>query len=244
MVATTKNVVGNVNNLSVGDITGVTMLFDMDPPWVIVDNDLIVGVQNGDVKGIPVTPDGDGAFSVELVAVDYPTLDVAPWSITVTITGDTVEIPIVIPIAPPPAAGTGDVTFEELIIPAAIPGNPVIIVGPGGGGGAVDSVNGHTGVVNLTYTDVGGAAAGAAPTAHAASHATAGSDAVSPASIGALTATVGNGLYAALTAGLPVYIWNGTTYVASTVAHKLFEGPAADDPGGSAVDGDMWAQTA
>ncbi len=62
----------------------------------------------------------------------------------------------------------------------------------GGGGGAVDSVNGHTGVVVLTTTDIGAVPLGdpaltnaRTPTAHASTHGTTGADAVSPASIGA-----------------------------------------------------------
>jgi hypothetical protein len=155
MAVTTKNVVGNVNNLLDGDITGLTILFDLVPQWVIVDNTIIVGVQTGGVKGEPVTPDpSTGAFSVDIVAVDYVTPDAAPWSINVTITGPTVENPIVIPIAPPKMAGSGDVDFATLVIPAAIPGNPVVIVGPGSGG--VDTVNGYSGPdINLSSADTG-----------------------------------------------------------------------------------------
>lgn len=200
MVATTKTVVGNVNNLSAAGLGVTTMLFDLDPEWVIVGNDIIVGVQSGGVKGEPVTPDpSTGAFSVALVAVDNPA-----FTITVTISGTGVETPILISIVPPPAAGSGSVNFSDLIVSQSST-NPVVVINPGAG--AVTSVNGHSGAVSLTYSDVGALPSSYTPTFPVTSvNAKTGAAVLNAADVGALTQTVADGRYIADADGSKVLI--------------------------------------
>lgn len=256
MAVTTKNVVGSVNNLSDGDITGMTMLFDLDPPWVAIDDAVIVGVQAGGVKGEPITPGSDGTFSVDLVAVDDAT-----WTITVTISGPTVETPIVISIAPPPATGSGDVNFTDLIVPASTPGTPVIVVNPGAG--AVNSVNGHTGTVNLTYADVGALASSYTPTFPVTSVNTkTGAAVLTAADVGALTQTAADSRYiqdadgskALVIVAAQLFVYRNetagtyagrTTVTASTTRPVWWVGSVAPLIGsGFAIDNlDFWVKT-
>ena len=254
MVAATKTVVGNVNNLSSVGLGVTTMLFDMDPAWVVIDNDIIVGVQSGGVKGEPVTPDPTtGAFSVALVAVDNPT-----WTITVTIQGASVETPIVIPIKPPPAAGTGTVDFQDLIEPASAGTDPVVglsIRGASDYDNSVAPTTAQTIVWNGTKYHPGTVSAGSGLPAGGTvgqyvrntGSGTGDWHTIVPGDItGLLTQANADGLYAPLTSGAPMLIWNGTAYPAKPtgVTHAIFQGATAHDPGGSSVDGDIWLQTA
>lgn len=134
--------------------------------------------------------------------------------------------------------------------------------GGGGGTGTVTEVNGvspdgsgHVVVPLSSFTPNAGVATNDSrlsdartPTMHAASHAAAGTDAVSPASIGALTAGAANALYPVLTASvLYVFEASGTYPVRATVTtsatqHVVWVGVDAPTIGGTfAVDGvDFW----
>lgn len=107
----TKNVTGVIAGLSADVLAGASLLFDLDPQYVTVgDNALIVGEQNAGTKGVSVAVGADGSFTVPIVAVDNPT-----WDIVVTLTGPNVETPVSFKMVPPPASGTGDVTFVPLM---------------------------------------------------------------------------------------------------------------------------------
>ena len=81
---------------------------------------------------------------------------------------------VVVPTPGPPGAAGGIqsiVAGENVTVDATDPDNPIVSATGGGGGGAVDSVNGQTGVVVLDAADVGADASGAAAAAQAAAQA-------------------------------------------------------------------------
>jgi hypothetical protein len=249
MVATTKTVVGNVNNLSAGGLGTTTMLFDLDPAYVVVSNDIIVGAMAGGVKGEPVTPDPTtGAFSVALVAVDSPT-----WTITVTITGTGVETPISISIVPPPAAGTGSVNFADLIVASPSGSTPVLVNTLRGAADYDNTVAPTTsqaivwnGTKYHPATVSGGGSglpAGGSVGQNLYKNSSTDGDASWQTPPSSFTQSQGDVRYAPIIAGLPILAWNGTAYPAKPVGvtNGFYQGPAAQDPGGA--NGDVWAQT-
>lgn len=125
--ATTKTVTGYLTNAKVEAIQDAFLRFDPKPDVVVVGDTLIGGTEYSSVVGEVVTPlEADGAFSVDLAAVDDPT-----WTFDVYLDGPNIEHtedggkPVCI-IKPPPLSGIGDVGIGSLVVQSSGPGGVII----------------------------------------------------------------------------------------------------------------------
>lgn len=250
--ATTKNVTGFVKGLSDDELTGASLLLDLDPAFVVVGSTVIVGEQNDGTKGVSVAIGSDGSFTVPIVAVDNPT-----WTIKVTVTGPNVETPASFEIQPPPLSGTGDVTIDQVLVQGSAGTTPVLLSSIRGSSDYDNSVaptdgqypawNAAEGKFKPTTPSSGGSGTGLP------SGGTVGQTIVKNSSTDgdaswqtpptALTQTQANGLYAPLAAGLPILAWNGAAYPAkpASVTNGIYVGdPSHTPPPGP--DFDIWAQ--
>lgn len=146
--------------------------FSMPYPLRDGDDNVIVGAGI-----VSATLDANGEFTVTLIATDDPDLSPSGWVYAVTIstsawrarfsievpraTVGTLELADIAPASSPPtvvtyllASARGATSgVASLDADGLVPADQL----PTGGGGAVDSVNGHTGVVVLAAADVGAA---------------------------------------------------------------------------------------